>query len=41
MSNRNQRRLAAKAEKQSNPVKASAETTAGDDVMYRLLDAKI
>jgi len=42
MSNRNQRRVAAKSQKQSNPVAASTENTAPtDDVMYRLLDAKI
>lgn len=42
MSNRNQRRLAAKSEKSSNAVKPStAEAPANDDIMYRLLDAKI
>jgi hypothetical protein len=44
MSNRNQRRAAAKAEKKnsaSTPAKTETTQTANDDVMYRLLDAKI
>lgn len=42
MSNRNQRRQAAKADKNSNAVNTSAAgQPANDDIMYRLLDAKI
>ena len=44
MSNRNQRRAAAKAEKKNSaptPAKTETTQTANDDVMYRLLDAKI
>lgn len=41
MSNRNERRAAAKAEKKQQTTKTAPTTQTNDDVMYRLLDAKI